>query len=516
MTPKKAIISVYDKSGVIELATCLRARGVEILSSGGTHQQLVEQGIEATKVADYTGFPEMLGGKVKTLHPKIHGGLLGTPAELAEITEQDIPKIDFLIVNFYATHPHSAVNSDAEIAEIIQQIDIGGPTMVRSAAKNYAHTVVLTSPEDYADFIKEFSETGTINELQRLKWAQKAFQHIARYDAEIVSELDKIVAFKQGQSSDELPEQSTVIGNKIMALRYGENPHQPAALYKQTNLETATLQVLKGDISFNNLVDAHSAAECVSNFAEPACTIVKHATPCGVAVKASLKDAYETAFKTDPTSAFGGVMAFNRPVEIETAAALGQHFVELIVAPHFSSEALQLLQTRKKLKLLQYQKDESAAAPIEMKTLFQNYLAVQRQDQRPSLADAECKTPHELTEKDWQDLEFAWKVCFSVKSNAIVLAQNQMTIGIGSGQPNRIGAAKIAIANAEHFGFSPRGTVMASDGFIPFRDLVDYAAQFGIRAIVQPGGSVRDGEVIEAAIAKNIAMVFAHRRHFKH
>ncbi len=514
MQSKKALISVYDKQGVIELATAFQALDIEILSSGGTHQLLVEQGIRATAIAEYTGFPEMLGGKVKTLHPKIHGGLLGTPDELSAITHADIPKIDFLIVNFYATNAESIVQSDADVAAILQQIDIGGPTMVRSAAKNFAHTVVLTSPADYPALIDALAQGGDLDYLQRLQLAQKAFQHIARYDAEIVGEFDKIAAFKSATPSP-LPPQMQLIGNKIMDLRYGENPHQAAALYQQPQGRD-DLQILKGDISFNNLVDAHTAFDCARQFATPTCAIVKHATPCGVATAADDTTAYQNALKTDPTSAFGGVMAFNCPVQGSTARALGTHFVELIVAPAFSDEALAVLQSRKKLKLLRYVGSWATVAPLEAKTLFQNYLAVQRQDQTPTLVGATLKTAHTLTDEDWQALDFAWKIAFAAKSNAIVLAHQQMTVGIGSGQPNRIGSAKIAVENAQHFGLSCQGAVMASDGFIPFRDLIDYIAGFGIRAIVQPGGSMRDDEVIEAAQSLDIAMVFAHRRHFKH
>ena len=506
-----ALLSVSDKTGIIPLARTLSTAGVSVLSTGGTGSALKEAGIPYTEVAAHTGFPEIMDGRVKTLHPRIHGGILARRADdQAAMTEHQITAIDLVVVNLYPfAETISREDCSRELA--IENIDIGGPAMVRAAAKNHKDVLVLVDPSDY----DEAAQRIQANELDlafRERSAAKAFRHTAAYDAEIARYLS---------DRDEFPERLTVTFELDSMLRYGENPHQRAAFYvdRRTSLSTkAPRKVLQGKaLSYNNLADVDAAIACCARFEEPACVIVKHGNPCGVATAEHLNDAYRHAFATDPTSAFGGVIAFNRELDDRTVASVIENqFVEVIASPRIASEAQQIAKRRKNLRLLQVESTRPAHGSFEVKRALDGLL-VQEPDVRTyDASQLRCVTDRAPTERERSDLEFAWKVAWFVKSNAIVLARDNRTIGIGAGQMSRVVSAQIARIKAEEENLATAGSVMASDAFFPFRDGIETAAEAGVRAVIQPGGSVRDEEVIQAANEYGIAMLFTGTRHFRH
>ncbi len=504
---QRALISVSDKTGIIPFAQALSERSIEILSTGGTAQLLAENGIPVTEVSDYTGFPEMMAGRLKTLHPKIHGGLLGRRGiDEAVMTEHDIYPIDLLVVNLYPFEKTIA-NPDCDLATAIENIDIGGPAMLRSAAKNHAAVTVVVDATDYDTVLQEMA-AGGVTEATRFTLAQKVFAHTARYDGAIANYLS------QGKTL-------TLQYQKVQTMRYGENPHQKAAFYiepapQENSVATAT-QIQGKALSYNNVADTDAALECVKTFEAPTCVIVKHANPCGVAIGENILTAYERAFKTDPTSAFGGIIAFNRNLDAQTAKAIiDRQFVEVIIAPTINEDAKPILATKKNVRVLScgVWNDQPKEGISDFKRI-NGGLLVQDRD-IGAVTDLKIVTQKQPTETELQDLLFAWKVAKFVKSNAIVYCKDGMTIGVGAGQMSRVYSAKIAAIKAADENLEVKGAVMASDAFFPFRDGIDAAAEVGINAVIQPGGSMRDKEVIAAADEHGIAMVFTGMRHFRH
>ncbi len=516
---KRALISVSDKTGIIEFARYLASRNVVILSTGGTANFLADDDINVIEVSDYTGFPEIMDGRVKTLHPKIHGGLSGRRGhDDAVMLENNIAPIDLVVVNLY---PFAATvsNPDCTLAEAIENIDIGGPTMLRSAAKNHAHVGVVVDVSDYEHLVRELdSNDGALTDVTRFFLAQKVFAHTARYDADISNYLGAIST--EGEYLD-YPLTFSMQFNKIQELRYGENPHQTAAFYGQTDPPPGTFAGAKQcqgkTLSYNNIVDTDAALECVMVHQEAACVIVKHANPCGVALGDSILQAYEKAYQTDPTSAFGGIIAFNLSLDAETARAIiDRQFVEVVIAPSISKEALDVFSTKKNIRVLESGSGQHAVQQLSMKRVSAGLLVQDNDQGTIERGDLEIVSKRSPTEKQLEDLLFAWKVVKYVKSNAIVYAKDKQTIGIGAGQMSRIYSARIAAIKAEDEGLEIGGSVMASDAFFPFRDGIDSAVKAGVTAIIQPGGSVRDNEVIAAADEADIAMVFTAMRHFLH
>ena len=514
-----ALLSVSDKTGVVDVARRLHAKGVTLLSTGGTAKLLADAGLPVTEVAAHTGFPEMLDGRVKTLHPTVHGGLLARrdlPAHMQAIAAHGIPAIDWLIVNLYPFEA-TVAKPGCTLEDAIETIDIGGPAMVRSAAKNWQGVTVLTDASQYETALAEFESSGAVSGKTRFALAVAAFNRIAQYDAAISNYLS---ALQDGGGKTAFPGQFNTCFVKTQELRYGENPHQGAAFYVEPGAREAsiaTARQLQGkELSYNNIADADAALECVKQFdAAPACVIVKHANPCGVAYGASLLDAYNRAYQTDPESAFGGIIAFNGRLDGATAAAIVERqFVEVIIAPEVSPEASAAVAAKKNVRLLECGKWSGAAAQLDMKRVAGGLL-VQEAD---VLLHGELKTvtARAPTPQEMDDLLFAWRVAKFVKSNAIVYAKDRMTVGVGAGQMSRINSARIAAIKAEHAGLPVPGSVMASDAFFPFRDGIDQAAAAGIKAVIQPGGSMRDDEVIAAANEHGIAMVFTGTRHFRH
>ncbi len=514
----RALISVSDKAGILEFAQKLHARGIEILSTGGTAKMLLDNAIPVTEVSDYTGFPEMMDGRVKTLHPKIHGGILarrGTDDAVME--EHDIPPIDLIVVNLYPFEATIA-KDDCTLEEAIENIDIGGPTMVRASAKNHAHVAIVVDPSDYEMIENELdNNNGTISQKSRFKLATKAFEHTAKYDGMIANYLGKII-------ENDKPEGFATTFNmqfrKAQTMRYGENPHQAAAFYiaeDQTETCIATAKQLQGkELSYNNIGDTDAALECVKQFDDaPACVIVKHANPCGVATGGTILEAYDRAFSTDPESAFGGIIAFNQSLDAETAQKIvDRQFVEVIIAPSIAKEAIDVIKTKKNVRLLECGEFSVAQPRLDYKRVNGGLLV-----QEADLAlynELTVVTERAPSEEEMKDLLFAWKVSKFVKSNAIVYAKNNMTIGVGAGQMSRINSARIAGIKAEHAKLQVEGSVMASDAFFPFKDGIEAAAEAGIVAVIQPGGSIRDEEVIEAANKAGMTMVFTKMRHFRH
>jgi len=513
-----ALISVSDKTGVIDFATRLVELGYGLLSTGGTAKALAEAGLPVIEVSDYTGFPEIMGGRVKTLHPRIHGGLLGrTGTDEAVMAEQDIPRIELAVINLY---PFESVTSrpDCRFEEAIENIDIGGPAMVRSAAKNFDAVAVVTSPEQYGDVLAKLKAgDGKLDRKTRYELAVAAFNLVARYDDAISSylasrTLDNEVSLFPGQAN------ASFI--KVADLRYGENPHQQAAWYREPvpaegSLASASQHQGK-ELSYNNIADADAAWECVRQFDGTACVIVKHANPCGVATAESCRRAYDLAFATDPTSAFGGIIAFNRPLDATTASAIiERQFVEVLIAPAFGAETLAVLAAKTNIRVLEI----PVGKPIpqqEFKRIGSGLL-IQTSDLKPLTREA-CRvvSQRQPDDQQWRDLLFAWKVARMVKSNAIVYASEGRTVGIGAGQMSRVDSARIGRWKAEDAGLPISGSVMASDAFFPFRDGIDTAGEAGIAAVIQPGGSMRDEEVIAAADEHGMAMVFTGIRHFRH
>ena len=517
---KRALISVSNKRGIIEFSKVLAGYGVEILSTGGTAKLLRESGLPVKDVSEYTGFPEMLDGRVKTLHPKVHGGLLGmrsNPEHVAKMEEYGIGNIDMVVVNLYPFEA-TVANGECLLEDAIENIDIGGPTMLRSAAKNYPDVTVLVDTVDYALVVDEMRATaGEVSAKTNFGLAVKVFQHTAAYDGAISNYLGA----RLGEKVEAFPDTLTIQVKKSQDLRYGENPQQAAAFYVervQREVSVATCHQIQGkELSYNNIADTDAALECVKQFSEaPACVIVKHANPCGVAMGSTLLAAYDRAYSTDPESAFGGIIACNRELDLETAQAICERqFVEVIVAPTVSPDAVRVVSAKKNVRLLMYGDwPESSFPRLDYKRVTGGLLV---QDADLELFDdLKVVTKRQPTEQELIDLQFAWRVAKFVKSNAIVYGRDGMTIGVGAGQMSRVNSARIAAIKAEMAGLSVQGAVMASDAFFPFRDGIDNAAAAGISAVIQPGGSMRDAEVIAAADEHGMAMVFTGMRHFRH
>jgi phosphoribosylaminoimidazolecarboxamide formyltransferase/IMP cyclohydrolase len=519
---KRALISVSDKTGVAEFARALSARGVEIISTGGTARLLASNGVPVVEVSDYTGFPEMLGGRVKTLHPRVHGGVLARrddEAHMRALRDHSIAPIDLVVVNLYPFE-QTVARPDCEFAAAIEQIDIGGPTLLRAAAKNHESVTVVVDAGDYAAVLAEMStHENAVTDATRFRLAVKAFEHTARYDGAIANYLGALDADKK---RGDFPHTFNWQFVHAAALRYGENPHQRAAFYVEHDSPTGTVaaarQLQGKELSFNNIADTDAALECVKSFDRPACVIVKHANPCGVAAADSITAAYERAYATDPTSAFGGVIALNRDLDADTARTiLDRQFVEVIVAPAIDAPAQTVLKTKSNVRVLacgQWQAETTADWDFKRVT---GGLLVQDADvavMRPQ--DLKIVTRRPPNESEMRDLLFAWRVVKFVKSNAIVYCKDLRTVGVGAGQMSRVYSARIAAIKAGDAGLDVRGSVMASDAFFPFRDGLDQAAEAGIAAVIQPGGSMRDQEVIDAANEHDIAMVFTGVRHFRH
>ncbi|MDB2433860.1 bifunctional phosphoribosylaminoimidazolecarboxamide formyltransferase/IMP cyclohydrolase [Luminiphilus sp.] len=515
---KRALISVSDKTGVVSFAQALATHGVEILSTGGTCRLLLSEGVPVTEVSDHTEFPEMMDGRVKTLHPKIHGGILGRRGKDDEImVNNQIAPIDLVVVNLYPFES-TVANPDCSLADAIENIDIGGPTMVRAAAKNHRDVTILVSNEDFSRVLTEITSCGGTTEATRFDLAVKAFEHTAGYDGAIANYLGKRVG---DEELNTFPRTANFQFTRSSVMRYGENPHQNAAFYvdrqiTEAGISTATLHQGK-PLSYNNVADADAAIECVKSFAEPACVIVKHANPCGVAVAGNLLDAYRLAFETDTESAFGGIIAFNRELDAATLSVIiDLQFVEVITAPSISESALEAARTKPNVRVMSTGEWGDRSPTWDLKKV-NGGLLIQDRDDHVLLADElTVVSDRAPSEQEMCDLLFAWRVAKFVKSNAIIYAANERTIGVGAGQMSRVNSARIAAIKAEHAGLSVAGAVMASDAFFPFRDGIDSAAERGIKAVIQPGGSIRDDEVIAAANAAGIAMVFTGLRHFRH
>jgi phosphoribosylaminoimidazolecarboxamide formyltransferase/IMP cyclohydrolase len=512
-----ALISVSDKTGLLELGRQLQALGFGILSTGGTARALADAGIEVTEVSDHTGFPEIMAGRVKTLHPRIHGGLLGRSGDDdAVMQEHDIPRIGLAIINLY---PFEAVtaNPDCSLEDAIENIDIGGPAMVRSAAKNHASVGVVTSPDQYERLLEQLKRgKGELSDAFRFELAIAAFNRIAQYDAAIANYLS---ALEPAGGKLEFPRQLNQCFSKIMDLRYGENPHQKAAWYQDTGAPRGIARAKQKqgkELSFNNIADADAAWTCVNQFDTPACVIVKHANPCGVAVASNGLEAYQRAFATDPVSAFGGVIAFNQAVDGACARALiEQQFVEVLMAPSFTPEALAALAAKPNARVLELPLSGSMEQ-LDFKRVAGGLLVQTADNLVVKPGDCQVVSEKQPTDDDWLDLMFAWKVAHMVKSNAIVYAANGQTLGIGAGQMSRVDSARIARLKAADAGLDLSGGAMASDAFFPFRDGIDTAAEAGVSCVIHPGGSMRDEEVIAAANEHGLAMVFTGVRHFRH
>jgi phosphoribosylaminoimidazolecarboxamide formyltransferase/IMP cyclohydrolase len=516
---KRALLSVSDKTGLVEFARALELRGVELLSTGGTAKLLREAGIAVTEVSAYTGFPEIMDGRVKTLHPKIHGGLLGRRGiDDAVMQAQGILPFDLVAVNLYPFQATLA-KPGCTLADAIEDIDVGGPAMLRAAAKNHAEVAVLTEPADYPRLLADLAQHGgAVSHALKAELAAKAFAHTAAYDGAIANYLGTL---KPDGGSRHFPPVYTLQFHKLRELRYGENPHQQAALYGEREVAAGTLagaRQLQGKaLSYNNLADADAALSCVQGFDTPACVIVKHANPCGVALGDTLLAAYERAYKVDTESAFGGIIAFNRELDQATAARiLHNQFVEVVLAPAFSAGALKALAAKQNVRALATGEFAPPAQALDFKRISGGLLLQDADLAVVKIGDLKTVTRNAPSAGQLQDLLFAWRVAKCVKSNAIVYAKDGLTVGIGAGQPSRVMSARIAALKAQQAELQIPGSVMASDAFLPFRDSVDAAAQEGVVAIIQPGGSVRDREVIDAANMHGIAMVFTGVRHFKH
>jgi phosphoribosylaminoimidazolecarboxamide formyltransferase/IMP cyclohydrolase len=525
----KALISVSDKTGIVEFAKALHALNVELVSTGGTAKLLAEQGLPVTEVAQVTEFPEMLDGRVKTLHPKVHGGLLArrdVPEHMAALKEHGIQTIDLLIVNLYPFEA-TVAKPGCTLEDAIENIDIGGPAMVRSAAKNWKDVAVLTDASQYATVVEELKASGKVSEKTRFALSVAAFNRISNYDAAISDYLSSYNL--EDGTRTEYPAQSNGRFVKLQDLRYGENPHQTAAFYRDLHPAPGSLvtavQLQGKELSYNNIADADAAWECVKSFTEAACVIVKHANPCGVAVGAHALESYSKAFQTDPTSAFGGIIALNRIVDAAAAQQISKQFVEVLMAPAYSPEALEIFKAKANVRVLQIALPEFKAGgtPFEQGRNAQDIkrvgsgLLIQTADNHElQLADLKVVTKVQPTPSQLQDLLFAWKVAKYVKSNAIVFCANGMTMGVGAGQMSRLDSARIASIKAGHAGLSLQNTVVASDAFFPFRDGLDVVVDAGANCVIQPGGSMRDNEVIAAADERGVAMVFSGVRHFRH
>jgi phosphoribosylaminoimidazolecarboxamide formyltransferase/IMP cyclohydrolase len=508
---KRALISLTDKSGIVDFARGLANLGVEIISTGGTSRALQEAGIRVREVSDVTGFPEMLDGRLKTINPRIAGGILairGNAEHMRSVAEHAIPTIDMVVVNLYAFEK-AAARRDAALKELIENIDIGGPTLIRAAAKNYQDVAVLVASEDYAAILEELHERdGELCEPTLWRLARKAFATTAAYDRAISNTL----AGLGSSSTSVLPAMLDIRAPRALDLRYGENPHQAAALYSNRTGGIAAAEQLQGkELSYNNLVDLDAAWQLIAEFDGPASAIIKHTNPCGCAEAASLSESYRKAFEADPVSAFGGVLAFNRPMDRDTAQEIAKTFIEAVAAPDYSDEAREALAGKKNLRLIKV--SPSPADELVVKSISGGYLAQTADAGRLERSKMQVKTRRQPTDEEWGALEFGWKVCKHVKSNAIVYARAGQAISAGAGQMSRVDSVKVGAMKAV---LPLQGTVLASDAFFPFPDGVEEAARHGITAVIQPGGSVRDQDVIEAADRLGLAMVFTGIRHFRH
>ena len=516
---KFALISVSDKVGLVDFARRLLDLGFSLLSTGGTQKLLTEAGLAVTGVSEHTGFSEIMDGRVKTLHPRIHGGILGRQQDEDVMQAQDIPPIDLVIVNLY---PFEAVTADAScsLENAIENIDIGGPAMVRAAAKNHTRVTVVVDPHDYAAVANELASLGSVSQSTRFMLATKAFAHTARYDGLVSTYLSRRTGY-DGETRH-LPAYITPQFQSRQELRYGENPHQLAAFYVESGVTPtgiAAAEQLQGkELSYNNINDADAALECVSQFdQQPTCVIVKHANPCGVAMGSDNSEAYLNAFATDPVSSFGGIIAFNQPVHTEVAAAIiNKQFVEVVIAPAFSDGAIERFAGKPNVRLIRASLKKPASLAMDYQRVSGGLLVQQKDADRVSRQDCRCVSDRQPTEQEWQDMLFAWKVARMAKSNAIVYAAEGRTLGVGAGQMSRVDSARIARWKAADAGLELEGAAMASDAFFPFRDGIDTAASAGIKAVIQPGGSMRDDEVIAAANEFGLAMVFTGVRHFRH
>ena len=527
----KALISVSDKSGIVEFARALHALNIELISTGGTAKLLEAEGLPVTEVAQMTGFPEMLDGRVKTLHPMVHGGLLArrdVPEHMAALSQHHIAPIDLLVVNLYPFEA-TVAKPGCKLEDAIENIDIGGPAMVRSAAKNWKDVGVVTDASQYEAVLAELKAEGRLSDHMRFTLAAAAYNRISNYDAAI---SDYLSSFNlQDGSRSEYPAQANGRFVKIQDLRYGENPHQTAAFYRDLypapgSLVTAR-QLQGKELSYNNIADADAAWECVKSFHPvqdgAACVIVKHANPCGVALGTDALNAYQKAFQTDPTSAFGGIIAFNSLLDHATALAVSKQFVEVLMAPGYSAEALEVLKTKTNVRVLEIALPPGGETPweqglnaVDIKRIGSGILMQSADNHKLQLTDLKVVTQVQPTPEQLQDLLFAWKVAKYVKSNAIVFCKNGMTMGVGAGQMSRLDSARIASIKAQHAQLSLQGTAVASDAFFPFRDGLDVVVDAGATCIIQPGGSMRDPEVIDAANERGVAMVFTGVRHFRH
>ena len=513
---RRALLSVSDKSGIVDLAQSLAERDVELLSTGGTAKMIAEAGIAVREISDYTGFPEMMAGRVKTLHPKVHGGILGRRGtDDAVMAEHGIEPIDLVVINLYPFQK-TVANPNCSLEDAIENIDIGGPAMVRAAAKNHAAVSIVVDPADYTNLLAELDRDGGVSDGTRFSLAIKAYEHTAQYDGAIANYFGRLV---QPEADRAFPRTLNLQYRHVQTMRYGENPHQNAAFYRDAgNTEPSVASAVQHQgkaLSFNNIADTDAALECVKQFDEPACVIVKHANPCGVAIDDGIHDAYQRAFSTDPESAFGGIIAFNRPLDAETARSIiDQQFVEVVIAPGVDASASGIVASKENVRLLSCEPWGQANDRLDYKHVVGGLL-VQDADQALH-AEIEVVSRVQPSEAQMQDLLFAWRVAKFVKSNAIVYARDGMTIGVGAGQMSRINSARIAAIKAEHAGLQVNGSVMASDAFFPFRDGIDAASAVGISAVIQPGGSMRDDEVIQAANEHGMAMVFTGMRHFRH
>ncbi|MES3003177.1 MAG: bifunctional phosphoribosylaminoimidazolecarboxamide formyltransferase/IMP cyclohydrolase [Pseudomonadota bacterium] len=522
----QALISVSDKTGIVEFAQALHALGIRLISTGGTAKLLADQGLPVTEVAQLTGFPEMLDGRVKTLHPKVHGGLLARrdlPEHVAALKAHDIEEIDLLVVNLYPFEA-TVAKPGCALEDAIENIDIGGPAMVRSAAKNWKDVGVLTDASQYASVIEELKTAGKLSDKTRFALAVAAFNRISNYDAAISDYLSSI---QESGGRTMFPTQANGRFVKLQDLRYGENPHQQAAFYRDLQPAPGSLvtaaQLQGKELSYNNIADADAAWECVKGFSETACVIVKHANPCGVAIGKDPLEAYGKALKTDPTSAFGGIIAFNRVVDGPAAQAVAKQFVEVLMAPDFTAEALEFFRSKVNVRILKIALPPGGATDwdngrnaMDIKRVGSGLLMQTADNRELTLGELKVVTKKQPTQQDMQDLLFAWKVAKFVKSNAIVFCRDGMTMGVGAGQMSRLDSARIASIKAQAAGLSLSGTAAASDAFFPFRDGLDVIVDAGATCIIQPGGSMRDAEVIAAADERDVAMVFSGVRHFRH
>jgi phosphoribosylaminoimidazolecarboxamide formyltransferase/IMP cyclohydrolase len=526
---KRALLSVSDKTGIVEFARSLADKGVELLSTGGTAKLLAADGIAVTEVSDYTGHPEIMDGRVKTLHPKVHGGILARRGlDESVMDENNISAIDMVVVNLYP-FANTVSYENCTMENAVENIDIGGPTMVRAAAKNHKDVTIIVNTRDYDRVLAEMeSNDNSLTYQTRFDLAIAAYEHTASYDGMIANYFGQMLpAYGDEESKPSFDDKAkfprTINSQfiKTQDLRYGENSHQDAAFYVEANPEEASIatatQIQGKALSYNNIADTDAALECVKEFDEAACVIVKHANPCGVAIGDNILAAYESAFKTDPTSAFGGIIAFNRELDAETAEAIvSRQFVEVIIAPSISEAAAEIVAAKPNVRLLACGQWTTQTSGLDYKRVNGGLLLQDRDQGKVASDDLKVVTKRQPTEGEMRDLQFCWKVAKYVKSNAIVYVKNSMTIGVGAGQMSRVYSAKVAGIKAADENLEVKGSVMASDAFFPFRDGLDAAAEAGITAVIQPGGSMRDDEVIAAADEHGIAMVFTGMRHFRH